>query len=122
MTLGGFPLAETQVATVIFLFWALATMVGVVNVMRVMGRAAEEEEEAIKIAEFPPSRSCSLNRDHVCLLFENNLSLSTICFEGYSTKSLNKFKGWIISSFKEIAVKAELSKSLLYWSFSLNPS
>lgn len=51
MTLGGFPLADTQVATVIFLFWALATMVGVVKVMCVIGRAEEEEEEAIKLVK-----------------------------------------------------------------------
>lgn len=63
MTLGGFPLADTQVATVIFLFWALATMVGVVNVMRVIGRAEEEEVEAIKLVEF--TQSSSLNVDSV---------------------------------------------------------
>lgn len=63
MTLGGFPLADTQVATVIFLFGALATMVGVVNVMRVIGRAEEEEEKAITLVEFTQSHSCSLNGD-----------------------------------------------------------
>lgn len=60
MTLGGFPLADTQVATVIFLFWALATMVGVVSVIRVIGRAVEEEE-AIRLVEFTNSRSRSEN-------------------------------------------------------------
>lgn len=60
MTLGGFPLADTQVATVIFLFWALATMVGVVSVIRVIGRAVEEEE-AIRLVEFTHSRSRSEN-------------------------------------------------------------
>lgn len=75
MTLGGFPLADTQVATVIFLFWALATMVGVVNVMRVIGRAEEEEVEAIQLVELKQSPSCSLNGnpEWFCLLFDQNL-------------------------------------------------
>ncbi|TNN69732.1 hypothetical protein EYF80_020096 [Liparis tanakae] len=41
ITLVGFPLDDTQVATVILRFVALATIVGVVKVMRVVGRAVE---------------------------------------------------------------------------------